>query len=130
MIVVDASAIVDVMLRIESAAPVAQRLLDPDTTLHAPQLLDLEVLQVLRRFAAMGLWQSERATEALADFSALRIVRHQHEPMRWRIWELRKNVTAYDAAYLALAETLSCPLVTRDAKLQRATSHDAVVEVL
>ena len=92
--------------------------------------MDLEILQVLRRFASAGKWQTERATEALEDLEALRIARHAHEPLRRRIWELRKTVTAYDAAYLALAESLGCPLVTRDAKLRRASGHDATVEVL
>lgn len=130
MIVVDASAVADVMLGITSANAVGRRLLHPAETLHAPHLLDLELLQVLRRFAAMGAWQAERAAQALDDFATLRIVRHPHEPLRARVWELRKNVTAYDAAYIALAELLECPLLTRDKKLRRAPGHAANVEVL
>ncbi|MBM4060958.1 MAG: PIN domain-containing protein [Planctomycetes bacterium] len=130
MIVVDASAVADVMLGIPSAEAVAQRLLAAGETLHAPHLLDLELLQVLRRFAGTGTWQGERAAQALDDFAALRIVRHAHEPLRGRIWELRKNLTAYDAAYLALAELLECPLLTRDEKLLRAPGHAAMVLVL
>lgn len=130
MIVVDASALADVLLCVGSAGPVEDRILDPEETLHAPHLIDLEILQVLRRFAAAGSWQADRAADALADFEALRIERHAHEPYRRRIWELRRNVTAYDAAYIALAESLGCPLVTRDAKLAGAPGHDATVEVL
>ena len=106
------------------------RILDAKETLHAPHLVDLEILQVLRRFASAGKWETERATEALADFDALRIARHPHKPFRRRIWELRKTVTAYDAAYLALTESLGCPLVTRDAKPRRISGHAATVEVL
>lgn len=130
MIVVDASAVADVMLGLPSADAVARRMLDSAETLHAPHLLDLEVLQVLRRFAAMGTWETGRAAEAMNDYSSLRIERHAHMPLRQRIWELRKNATAYDAAYLALAEVLKCPLLTRDEKLRRAPGHTAAVEVL
>jgi predicted nucleic acid-binding protein len=130
MIVVDASALADVLLRVGSSNAAEHRILDAKETLHAPHLVDLEILQVLRRFASAGKWETKRATEALADFDALRIARHPHKPFRQRIWELRKTVTAYDAAYLALAESLGCPLVTRDAKLRRASGHVATVEVL
>jgi predicted nucleic acid-binding protein len=130
VIVVDASALADVLLRVRSARAVEERILDADEALHAPQLLDLELLQVLRRFAATGDWQQERAAEALADLELLRIARHPHEPLRRRIWELRANLTAYDGAYVALAEHLECPLVTRDRHLAGAPGHRARVEVL
>src|SRR2546425_1194385 len=97
VIVVDASALADVLLRLESARHVEDRILDERETLPAPHLIDLEILSVLRRFAAAGAWQEQRATEALSDFAALRIARHPHEPLRERIWEMRENVTAYDA---------------------------------
>jgi predicted nucleic acid-binding protein len=130
MIVVDASALADVLLQLRSARAVEARILDAAEALHAPHLLDVELLQVLRRFAAMGTWQQERAAEALADLEALRIARHPHEPLRRRIWELRANLTAYDGAYVALAELLECPLVTRDAHLAKAPGHRARIEVL
>ncbi len=130
MIVVDASALADVLLGMPTAERVADRLLAPGETLHAPHLLDLEILQVLRRFAAQGRWQRERAADALADLGAVRIARHAHEPFLRRIWELRANASAYDAAYLALAETLGCPLVTRDRKLAGLPGHAADIEVL
>jgi predicted nucleic acid-binding protein len=130
VIVVDASALADVLLRVPSATRVEERLLAPDETLHAPHLIDLEILQVLRRFAAQGGWHEDRAAEALSDFEALRIARHAHESLRDRIWELRNNVTAYDAAYIALAEVLGCPLVTRDRKLSKVPGIGAKVEVV
>ena len=130
MIVVDASAVADVLLGIESAQLLEDRLLGGGEAMHAPHLLDLEILQVLRRIAASGAWPAERATQALDDFAAIRIVRHAHEPLRGRIWELRKVATADDAAYLALAESLGCPLITRDQKLKRTPGHVARIEVL
>jgi predicted nucleic acid-binding protein len=130
VIVVDASALADVLLRFESARDVEERVLDPHETLHAPYLIDVEILNVLRRFARQGEWHETRAAEALADFELVHVVRHPHEPFRGRIWEMRDNVTAYDAAYLALAETLKCPLVTRDKRLAKAPGHGAKVEVM
>jgi predicted nucleic acid-binding protein len=130
MIVVDASALADVLLRVPSAHGVEERILDATEALHAPQLLDVELLQVLRRFAAAGRWQAERAAEALADLELVRIVRHPHEPLRRRIWQLRANLTAYDGAYVALAEALGCPLVTRDRRLAAAPGHRASIEVV
>jgi predicted nucleic acid-binding protein len=130
MIVVDASAVADVLLAVESAEPVTKRMLASGETLHAPHLLDLEILQVLRRFGSSGSWQGQRAAQALDDFAAMRITRHAHETLRSRIWELRNTVTAYDGAYVALAEAIGCPLLTRDRKLGRAGGHAATIEVL
>jgi predicted nucleic acid-binding protein len=130
VIVIDASALADVLLGVESARRVEDRMFDDDEMLAAPHLIDLEILQVLRRFAAQGDWYEQRARDALDDFKAIRIDRHAHDAFAERIWELRENVTAYDAAYIALAETLGCPLVTRDRKLAKAPGHEAKVEVL
>ena len=98
-------------------------------TLHAPHLLDLEVLQVLRRYAAAGEISAERAREALDDLAAFRLRRWAHEPLTLRIWDLRQNLTAYDAAYVALAEALGAPLLTRDRRLASAPGIRARVEV-
>jgi len=86
-------------------------------SLHAPHLLDLEVVQVLRRYAASGALSGERALLALQDLSALDLERYPHEPLLGRIWQLRKKMSAYDAAYVALAEALDAPLLTFDARL-------------
>lgn len=130
MIVVDASAILEVLLNTRDGARVAERLFTPDETLHAPHLLDLEVAQVLRRYALAGELASARGLEALEDLADLPLTRYPHDLLLPRIWELRGNLTAYDAAYVALAEVLAAPLVTRDAALASVRVHHARVEVL
>lgn len=130
MIVLDASAVLELVLRTPAGDRVADRIEPPDETLHAPHLLDLEVAQVLRRYEAGRTLSPERAREALADFGDLEVTRYPHEIFLPRIWELRKNVTAYDAAYLALAEALRAPLLTADQRLASMPGHTARVEVL
>ena len=129
MIVVDASAILEVLLNTPQAPRVAARLLDKRETLHAPHLIDLEVAQVLRRYDAAGELSAERATQALDDLAAFPLRRYPHDMLVGRIWELRKNATAYDAAYLALAESLGATLVTRDARLARVRGVSATIEI-
>ena len=130
MIVVDASALIEILLATSAAARVGERLFAEGETLHAPHLLDVEVAQVLRRYALAGLFGAERGVEALEDLADFPIARYPHQPFLVRIWELRHNVTAYDAAYLALAEALAAPLVTRDAKLASAAGHQARIELM
>ncbi len=130
MIVVDASAALEVLLRTPAAAAVEGRLFDPDETLHAPHLIDIEVAQVLRRYAAMGRIDPERCRAALADLADFPLSRYPHDFLLPRIWELRDNLTAYDAAYVALAEALDAPLLTRDRRLAAAPGHDARVELV
>lgn len=129
MIVADASAILDVLLRTEAAASVETRIFSGET-LHAPHVLDLEIAQVLRRYEQRMELSARRGAEALADYADLTIERYPHYFFLGRIWELRHNVTAYDAAYLALAEAIDAPLITRDARLARAPGHLAKVEVI
>lgn len=128
-IVVDASAVIELLLRSRRAVAITDRILRDDVALHAPHLIDVEVAQVLRRYALAGGLDAARATEALADFADIRLERHPMEPMLQRIWALRHNMTAYDAAYVALAEALDAPLVTCDAKLGAAV-NDVRVEVM
>jgi predicted nucleic acid-binding protein len=128
--VVDASAILEVLLATPAGARVAERLFQSGETLHAPHLLDLEVAQVLRRYALAGDMDSARGLEALEDLADLPLTRYPHDLLLPRIWELRRNLTAYDAAYVALAEALAAPLVTRDAALTRVRGHHARVELL
>ncbi len=130
MIVVDASAVIEVLLGTPAATRVAERLFDGGETLHAPHLLDVETAQVLRRYALAGALGAERGVEALEDLADFPITRYPHQPFLFRIWELRNNVTAYDAAYIALAEALDATLVTRDAKLASAAGHRARIELL
>lgn len=120
MIVVDASALLEVLLQTPAAEPIADRLFDPEETLHAPHLLDVEVAQILRRYVLLGEIDPDRGREALTDLADLSVERYPHDPLLPRIWELRDNATAYDATYLALSEALGAPLLTCDARLARA----------
>jgi predicted nucleic acid-binding protein len=129
LIVVDASAMLEVLLGTETGARVEDRILSGRESLHAPHLLDVEVAQVLRRYAAAREMTPERGREALTDLADFPLHRYSHDVLLPRMWELRHNVTAYDAAYLALAETLIAPLVTCDARLASAPRHTAKVEV-
>jgi predicted nucleic acid-binding protein len=127
LIVIDASAMLEVLLRTRAAEAVEARIFCGDT-LHAPHVLDLEVAQVLRRYERAGELDGGRGREALEDLSGLEIERYRHDLFLPRIWSLRQNVTAYDACYLALAEVLDAPLVTRDRRLGRVQGHGARVE--
>lgn len=129
MIVLDASAVIELLLQTATGRRVARRIAPRSQGLHAPHLIDVEVLQVLRRYEAKGAVSSERATEAVADLAQLDLRRHPDDVLSSRVWELRANVTAYDAAYLALAEALRAPLLTTDARLARAPGHRATVEI-
>lgn len=97
--------------------------------LHVPHLFEIEVMSVLRRYALGDILSPERARLALARLSTMRLTRYPHTALLRRIWELRDNITAYDAAYVALAETLDAPLVTMDGRLARAPGIRAAVEV-
>jgi predicted nucleic acid-binding protein len=119
----------EVLLGTETGARVEDRLFSRGESLHAPHLLDVEVAQVLRRYAAAGELTPERGREALMDLADFPVYRYPHDVLLPRIWELRHNLTAYDAAYMALAETLAAPLVTCDARLGSAPRHRAKVEV-
>jgi predicted nucleic acid-binding protein len=130
VIVVDASALLEVLLNTPAAARIAERLFGADESLHAPHLIDLEVAQVLRRYAARGALTAERGAQALQDLTDFPLVRYPHDLLLSRIWALRHTLTAYDAAYLALAEALEAPLVTRDAALATVRGHTAAVELL
>jgi len=129
LIVVDASVLLEVPLLSDLGVAVGPRLFDPAEDLHAPELLDLEVAQVLRRYERGGAITAERSAETLQDLADLRLERYSHRLLIARAWELRANLTVYDAAYVALAELLGCPLLTCDAALARAP-HDAQVELL
>ena len=120
----------EVLLVTPRGMRVEERLFAPNETLHAPHLLDLEVAQVLRRYCLTGDLEPARAQEALVDLTALEIDRYSHELFLPRVWELRHNITAYDAAYVALAEELAAPLLTADRRLAEAPGHSAVIEVL
>jgi predicted nucleic acid-binding protein len=130
VIVVDASALLEALLRTPAAKAVEDRLFSLGQTLHAPHLIDLEVAQVIRRYAANGEIDTERGRAALADLSDLPLRRYPHDFLLPRIWDLRRNLTAYDAAYVALAEALETPLLTRDKRLAAAAGHHAQIELV
>ena len=129
MIVVDASALLEALLRTPAAKAVEGRLFAPGQTLHAPHLIDLEAAQVIRRYAATGEVGAERGREALADLADFPLRRYPHGFLLSRIWGLRRNLTAYDAAYVALAEALDAPLLTRDRRLAAAAGHHVRIEL-
>ena len=128
MIVVDASVAIEVLLQTPAGRDLTPRLLDSNETLHAPHLIDAEVAQV-RRFVIAGEMSGERGAEALVDLAELPLVRYPHDVFLTRVWELRHNLTAYDALYVALAEALEAPLLTRDRRLA-AVPHHARLELI
>lgn len=113
-----------------AAKAVEDRVFAPGQTLHAPHLLDVEIAQVIRRHAANQDIESERGFMALADLADVSLRRYPHDILLPRIWELRHTLTAYDAAYVALAEALDAPLLTRDARLATAAGHVARMELV
>jgi predicted nucleic acid-binding protein len=130
LIVVDASALLDALLATGAHAAISDRLFAPGESLHAPHVIDVEAAQVIRRFESRGDIGEARAREALEDLRAFPLRRYAHGVLLPRIWELRANLTAYDAAYVALAEALDAPLLTRDRSLAAAPGHRARVEVI
>ncbi len=129
MTVIDASAVLDVVLRTERGRRLTASVLDPTRSLAAPELIDIEFLQVLRRFARSGRISDVRAIQALEDYRDLPIERYPHLPFLSRAWELRHTVSAYDAVYVVLAEALDAPLLTTDDALSRAIANAADIRV-
>jgi predicted nucleic acid-binding protein len=130
VIVVDASALIEVLLRTSSAPAIEQRLFSSGQAIHAPQLIDIEIAQVIRRYARTGQIDSDRGRAVLDDLMAFPMWRHSHDVLLPRVWELRNNLSAYDAVYLALAEALEAPLLTHDQRLATATRRHSRVQIL
>ena len=130
MIVLDASAAVELVLQTPRAERIAARALHPAERLHAPHLIDVEVAQAMRRLLQSREITAARADVALSDFEGLVIERHAHRPLFRRVWGLRASLSAYDATYVALAEALAAPMLTCDDKLARAHGHKAKIEVV
>jgi predicted nucleic acid-binding protein len=130
LIVIDASAEVAILLNIgQDVESIRSRIARPGETLHIPHLFEIEVLHALRSLTLRGTVSSERARLALDRLRDTWFVRYPHTALTERIWELRENLTAYDSAYIALAEALDAPLVTTDARLAQASGIRAAVEV-
>lgn len=128
MIVVDSAAVVDALTMVAGSEHLREELAQGD--LHAPSLLDYEVVSALRGLAWGGHLSIPRAHDTSTDFDALPITRWPSAPaLRQRAFSLRENLSACDAAYVALAEALQCPLLTRDARLARASGHSVEVRV-
>ncbi len=130
MIVVDASAVLELLLRTDKGIKVQARVLSPEESLHAPHLIDIEVSQTLRRLVSLKEISAARGKQALDDHIALNIKRAEHRRLLDRVWMLRDSVTAYDAAYVVLSEVLEAPLITCDSKLARAHGHKARIELV
>ena len=130
MIVLDASAVVELVLGTDTGRTVSDRIADPMVGLHVPHLIDVEVIHALRRYALEGELDGSAAALALDDYRALDLTRHAHEPLLGRVWELRRNLSAYDAVYVALAEALDAALVTCDVKLAHAPGVRRRAELL
>jgi predicted nucleic acid-binding protein len=128
VLVVDTSAVIGALVGRPPSDAVIERLAT-DGDLSAPHLLDVEFLHALRRLALGGELSEDRAADARGDFADLAITRYEHTVVADRIWQLRHGLTAYDAAFVALAELLDVPLVTCDARLARAPGHHATVEL-
>jgi predicted nucleic acid-binding protein len=128
VLVVDTSAVLAALIARPEATALVERLAG-DGDLHAPHLIDTEILHALRRLTRAGELDHDRAADARSDFAELALVRYPHRPLSDRVWELRHNLTAYDATFVALAETLATPLVTCDVRLASAPESRAQVEV-
>lgn len=129
MIVLDASALMELLLHTQVGGEIASRIADPTLSLHIPHLADVEIIQTLRRYVRESEISSVEAAAALATLRDLDLFRHSHEPLLHRIWALREKVSAYDAAYIALAEALDARLLTCDRRLSRAPHASRRIEL-
>jgi predicted nucleic acid-binding protein len=129
VIVLDASAAIDWLLQTAAGRQIEDRLYSRGESLHAPHLLDLEVAQVLRRLVRDGVVSAPRADQAVQDLIDLRLTRYPHFVFLSHIWRLRDNFSAYDAAYIALAERLGATLITRDSRLASASARRVSIEL-
>lgn len=124
-IVVDASVLIDLALGDAAADAVVST-----QPLHAPVTIDAEVLHALRRRWIARLIEDEDVVAVLHLFRQIPITRHPVQPLVDRMWSLRRNITAYDAGYVALAESLEMPLLTRDWRLAHSSGHGARIEYI
>ena len=130
MIVIDASALVEILFATTRGREVEQRVFGTGETLHAPHLLDLEVTQVIRRYLRANYINQVRAQQVFEDLLGVKYKRYPPDVFLRRIWALRDNFTAYDATYIALAEAIGATVVTCDAKMASGRAHNARVELV
>ena len=130
MIVVDASVLVEYLFSTPTGEWLTERFQDPDEDVCAPHLIDIEVAQTVRRWTFAGLISVARGAKAIQHLAEVNALRWPHEALLPRIWELRHNLTAYDATYVALAEGLRAPLLTCDRSLAEAPGINCDVELI
>ena len=129
MIVVDASVVFDYLIHTDDSAEIERRFQIEDFDLHAPSHLPVELLSVFHKQTLLpGAKHNDE--DVVRDILIFPVEIHSHEYLVSRIWELRHNITPFDAAYVALAEVLDVPLLTRDRKLAKSTGHHARIEVI
>lgn len=124
-VVVDASFLVDFFLGEERIGARIE-----GVELHAPVSVDAEFVHAMRRKWLAGLISDVDARTAITLFDSYEVSRHPVVALKARMWEVRQNLTAYDAAYVALAESLRAPLITRDRRLSRSSGHAARIEYI
>ena len=129
MIVLDASAAIELVLNTSAGKQVGDRIADEREAIQAPHLIDVELVHVIRRFAMRNVIGAARGEAAIRLWRMLDVQRHDHEPFMARIWQLRDNFSAYDATYVALAEALSAPLITADRRLASAPQSAVPIEL-
>jgi predicted nucleic acid-binding protein len=129
MIVLDTSAAIDWLLQTPVGEKIERRIYSRGESLHAPHLIDPEVAQVLRRLVREAVVSTQRADQALQDLINLRLARYPHFVFLPQIWKLRNNLSAYDAAYVALTEYLGATLLTRDTRLASASASGVSIEL-
>ena len=127
MIVLDASVVVELLMNGRLADALRRDLAGYTDAFLVPHLLDVEVVSALRKLSASQRVDSHRSEQVLSQFKALPAERYAHAPLLTRMWELRHNFSAYDAAYIALAELTDSVLYTSDEKL--AKGHRARVKM-
>ncbi|WP_150462743.1 type II toxin-antitoxin system VapC family toxin [Nesterenkonia ebinurensis] len=130
MIILDASAITDMLTNAQPAAEVRRILSEHSARAVCPHLMDAEVLSAIRRMLNQGLIEVQQADEAVHSLELLPVARLPHYPLLPRAWALRDNMSAYDALYIAMAESLDAPLITTDFKLANTPGHRAEVVAL
>ena len=129
MIVLDASAALELLLNTATGKSVAREITGRGVTLHAPHLIDLEIVQTLRRYVLNGAVSEARAQALINYWLQFDVVRYPHEPFIATIWQHRNNLTAYDAVYVALAKILPATLVTCDTALTEMTKSDRTIKI-
>jgi predicted nucleic acid-binding protein len=130
MIILDASAVVDLLVEPAAATGQLRASIRTASLVHAPHLMDAEVTSALRRQVLQGRIDQITARRAIRRLAAMRVKLWPHQPLLGRAFALRHQLSAYDAIYVAMAEATGATLVTRDERLARATGHRARVEVV